>query len=53
MVKDSKVQDGKYPGQAIRYPVEESGKFEPLEKESYLEKIFSPEPQDAVDHGVE
>ena len=53
MVNDSKVVDGKFPGQAIRYPLEDSGKFKPLEKESYLEKIFSPEPQEALDHGVE
>ena len=53
MVKDSKVQDGKYPGQAIRYPVEENERFEPLEKQSYLEKIFYAEPLEALDHGVE
>jgi len=54
IVKDSKVQDGKYPGQAIRYPVEEKGRWVPLEKESYLEDLLAPEyPEDAFDHGVE
>jgi hypothetical protein len=54
MVKDSKVVDGKFPGQAILYAIEESGKFEPLEKESYREKLMAPEiPEDLVDHGVE
>jgi hypothetical protein len=34
--------------------LEKEGKFVPLEKESYLQKLFTPEiPQDLVDHGVE
>ena len=53
MVNESKVVSGKFPGQAIRYPIEANERFEPLEKQSYLEKIFSPEPQDLLDHGVE
>ena len=54
MVRDSKVQDGVYPGQPIRYPVEEAGKWEPLERESYLETLLTPVyPQDAYDHGIE
>jgi hypothetical protein len=53
-VWDSKVQDDVYPGQPIRYPVEEAGKWEPLERESYLEALLTPVyPQDAYDHGVE
>lgn len=53
MVKDSKVQEGKYPGQAIRYPVEDKGRWVPLEKESYLENLLAPEypeDEDAFDH---
>lgn len=43
MVKDSKVQDGKFPGQPIRYDVEEKGRWVDLEKESYLEQLLQPE----------
>ena len=54
MVKDSKVQRGTYPGQPIRYPVEEKGRWVPLEKESYLEDLLAPEiPNDLHDHGAE
>lgn len=56
MVKDSEVQKGIFPGQAIRYPVEEKGRWVPLEKESYLENLLTPEyPEDvdAFDHGVD
>ena len=54
MVKDSQVQDGKFPGQPIRYPEEEKGRFIPLEREAYLEKIFRGYlPEDLLDHGVE
>ncbi len=54
MVRDSEVQRGQYPGQPIRYPVEEQGRWVPLEKESYLENLLAPEiPEDLHDHGVE
>lgn len=43
MVKDSKVQDGVFPGQPIRYPVEKKGRWVPLKRESYLENLFAPE----------
>lgn len=54
MVKDSKVQDGLYPGQPIRYPVEEKGRWENLAKEPFLEDLLTPQfPEDALDHGAE
>lgn len=54
MVKDSKVQDGLYPGQPIRYPVEEKGRWETLAKEPFLEDLLTPQfPEDALDHGAE
>jgi len=40
VVKESKVLNGVLAGQSIRYPVEKEGRFTPLEKESYLEKIL-------------
>ena len=43
MVMDSEVQDGRFPGQPIRYPVEDQGRFVPLERESYLEGILAPD----------
>jgi N-acyl-D-amino-acid deacylase len=43
MVRDSEVVDGKLPGQAIRYPVEEKGRWVPLEKKKYLENLMKPE----------
>jgi hypothetical protein len=43
VVKDSKVLDGVFPGQPIRYPVEQKGRFEPLEKKEYLEDIMGKE----------
>ena len=43
MMRDSKVVDGKLPGQAIRFPVEPKGRWEPQEKESYLERIVASE----------
>ena len=46
MVEDSKVKNGVFPGQAIRFPVEEKGRWVPLERKSYLEKIFSGKPFD-------
>ena len=43
MVKDSKVQDGLSPGQSIRYPVEDKGRWVPLEKKSYLRDLLKPD----------
>ena len=40
MVRDSKVIDGVRPGQPIRYPVEEAGRFKPLEQEGYLKNLL-------------
>jgi len=39
VVKESKVLEGVYPGQAIRFPVEEKGRFVPATKESLLKTI--------------
>jgi hypothetical protein len=38
VVKDSKVQRV-YPGQPIRYPVEEKGRFEPITEEDFLKQF--------------
>ena len=43
MVRDSKVVDGVFPGQPIRYPAQKTGKFEPLEREAYLEYLLAPD----------
>jgi hypothetical protein len=43
VVRDSEVVEGVSPGQPIRYPVEESGRWEPLERESFLEDLLAPE----------
>ena len=43
MVRDSKVIDGVYPGQPIRYPMKEKGRWVPLEKKSYLENLVRPD----------
>jgi N-acyl-D-aspartate/D-glutamate deacylase len=43
MVRDSKVVDGVFPGQAIRFEPEAAGRFEPLEKKGYLEDLLAPE----------
>ena len=40
MVRDSEVASGVFPGQAIRYPVEGKGRFEPLAKEKYLDGLL-------------
>jgi N-acyl-D-glutamate deacylase len=50
VVEKSKVKNGVFPGQQIRYEVEEKGRWVPLEKKSYLEKIFSGKP---FDDGIE
>ena len=54
MVRDSKVVDGVFPGQPIRYDVESEGRFNPLEKSSYLENLLSPAdiPAEARQHGA-
>jgi hypothetical protein len=44
VVRDSRVVDAVFPGQAIRYPVEEQGRFDPLEKGRYLDELFRAEP---------
>ncbi len=36
VVSDSKVLDGVYPGQAIRFPVEKEGRFEPASRKQWL-----------------
>ena len=46
VVEDSRVKSGVYPGREIRFPVEEKGRWVPLEKKSYLERIFSGQPFD-------
>ena len=43
MVRDSEVVDGTFPGQPIRFPVEATGRFEELARESYLEELLSNE----------
>jgi hypothetical protein len=52
MVRDSEVVEGQYPGQPIRFPVEDKGRWVPLEKASYLENLLAPElPTDLHDYG--
>jgi hypothetical protein len=46
VVEDSRVKSNVYPGQEIRFPVEKKGRWVPLERKSYLEKIFSGQPFD-------
>ncbi len=43
VVRESKVLDGVYPGQPIRYPVSDEPRFEVLEKQSYLENLLQTE----------
>jgi len=53
IVRDSQVVEGKFPGQPIRYPVEEKGRWVPLEKKSYLENLLAPTfPKEVLDHGA-
>ncbi len=52
MVKDSIVQEGVFPGQPIRYPVEEKGRWVPLEKKPYLEKLLFPEFPQTIDQAL-
>jgi N-acyl-D-aspartate/D-glutamate deacylase len=50
MVRDSKVVDGVFPGQAIRFKPESAGRFEPLAKESYLDNLLGPDLP--IDEGI-
>jgi hypothetical protein len=43
VVRDSEIVDGLFPGQSIRYPVAATGRWVPLERESYLEELLRPE----------
>ena len=50
MVRDSKVVDGVFPGQPIRFEPEASGRFQPLARESYLENLLAPDLH--IDEGI-
>ena len=50
MVRDSRVVDGVYPGQPIRFEPEAEGRFEPLARESYLEELLAPDLH--IDEGI-
>ena len=50
MVRNSKVVDGVFPGQPIRFEPEASGRFEPLVKERYLEDLLAPDLH--IDEGI-
>jgi len=43
VLRDSEIVEGVYPGLAIRYPVEDEGRWVPLEKKSYLEDLLKPD----------
>jgi N-acyl-D-aspartate/D-glutamate deacylase len=43
IVRDSEIVDGVFPRQPIRYPVEQDGRWVPLEKDSYLEDLLKPD----------
>ncbi len=43
IVRDSRVAEGVFPGQPIRFPVEEKGRWVPLEKKSYLDELLKPD----------
>ena len=52
VVRDSEVLEGVYPGQPIRFPVEERGRWVPLERKAYLEDLLAPEyPDDLREYG--
>ena len=53
IVKDSKFQEGLYPGVPIRYPREEKGRFETLERESYLDKVLGKDVVDLPDETMD
>ena len=40
MVQDSQVMDDVFPGQPIRYAVEATGRFEPLDRQKYLDNLL-------------
>lgn len=42
VTRDSEIVEGVSPGQPIRYPVEQDGRWVPLEKESYLADLLAP-----------
>ena len=46
VVKESKVVKGLFPGRPIRYPIEQKGRFQPLEKDAYLVEIMA---KDVID----
>ncbi len=53
VVRDSKVLTDVYPGQPIRFPVEEKGRFEPLSLESWeSEFLVAPTGFGALDSEV-
>jgi hypothetical protein len=52
MVRDSEVVNGVFPGQPIRYPEESQGRFEPLERTSYLESLGVHEEVELDDEGI-
>jgi hypothetical protein len=45
VVDDSKVREGVFPGQPIRFPVEAEGRFEPVSKESLLGALTTASPE--------
>ncbi|UCD68848.1 MAG: amidohydrolase family protein [Betaproteobacteria bacterium] len=49
-VQDSKVVNGVFPGQPIRFAEESKGRFEPLEKKAYLDNLLAP--VDFADEGL-
>lgn len=51
VLRESKIVDDVHPGQAIRYPVEEQGRWVPLEKNSYLENLLRADLP--FDYGIE
>ncbi|MGI9507950.1 MAG: aminoacylase, partial [Geminicoccaceae bacterium] len=57
VVRDGEVQPDVFPGQAIRFPVEAEGRFEPLSEESWTKQYLaapvgfhSLDHQDSHDH---
>ena len=40
VVRDSEVRDDVTPGQPIRFPVEDSGRFVPLERDAFLGELL-------------
>jgi len=53
MVRDSKVQDGQFPGQPLRFATEKQGRFQPLAKKRYLEDLLGTSiPEGLLDRGA-